>query len=372
MKTGSNVVSFAAFCDTKAFSSAAPAEGIHAVPATPKKIGKALENKGLPPLVGPPGSKHFGSKSKSSSKKKKATSSHSSKAPKVMRSPGPDGHLLDCAAMNATNLRLAYLGEYTSWRNRKSVCKMKHNPWHAAWNEFRVFLRDMGPKASPADTLNRIDNDDPAYGPGLCQWADKFAQNNNKGNNVKITVPWTGEVFTVAEIAKLHDVLPKTVYAWKAKGYTAVEMLAGKKNKHLLALNTALEALPATTMAKPPARKIGKPAPPKFSEWNPTSEELAHYNVTGEMIDSRMEEKLAGYKNVVDWVQRYNNGLPLPKNPPSWKYWRLPASLASKSSDAPKSMPKSLGPFGPSKSMPKSLGFFGSCKPKGKFNDDIS
>ena len=189
--------------------------------------------------------------------------------------------------------------------------------------------------------------------------ADKITQNNNKGNNVKITVPWTGEVLTVAQIAKLHDVLPKTVYNWKAKGYTAVEMLAGKKNKHLLALNTALEALHAATMAKPPARKIGIPAPPTSREWNPTPEEIAHYNMTGEMRDSRMDERLAEYENVVDWVQRYNNGLPLPKNPPNWKHYRLPASLASKSSDAPKSMPKSLGPFGPS-------------KPKGKFNDDIS
>jgi hypothetical protein len=351
MKTASNIVSFAAFCDTKAFSSTPPAKEIHALAATPKKLGKTSDNQGLQALIGIPGSEHFGSKSKSSSKKKTISSSHSSKSPKVMPSPGPDGFKHDCATMTATQLRLEYGSEYTSWRNRKSVCKKKNKPWDPAWNEFKDFLRDMGRKTSPADTLDRIDNDNPAYGPGLCRWADKTTQNNNKGNNVKIVVPVLGEVLTVPKLAKLHGVQPQTIYKWIAKGYSPLELLAGKKVTSLLALNTALEELPnseATIKAKPPARKIAVPSPPNF-EWNPTVEEIDHYNSTGEMLDSRYEETLAEHQEVIDWVARYNAGLPLPKDPPKWTYWRLPASLASNSSPSSKCLSKPPGPPGPSK-----------------------
>ncbi len=357
MKTASNIVSFAAFCDTKAFSSAAPAKEIHAIAATPKKIGKSPDNQGLQALNGTPGSEHFGSKSKLSSKKKKTSSSHISKSPKVIPSAGPDGYLHDCAAMSPTRLRLAYEGEYNSWRNRKSVCKKKDKPWDAAWNEFKDFLRDMGPKTSPADTLDRIDNDNPAYGPGLCRWADKFTQNNNKGNNVKIVIPVTGEILTVPQLAHTHGVLPKTVYKWIANGYTPVELLAGTKNKHLLALNAGLEKLPTSKATKPPGRKISMPILPKSAvEYEPTDDEIDHYNSTGEMLDSRYEEMLAEYKRVVDWVVRYNAGLLPPKDPPKWTHWRLPASLASNS-------------FTPSKSLPKPPGLPGPSKPKGVYNE---
>lgn len=158
-----------------------------------------------------------------------------------------------------------------------------------AWNEFRDFLRDMGPKPDPADTLDRKDNDKLAYGPGLCRWASKTVQNNNKGNNVKITIPVTGEVWTVAKLAKLHSVTPKTIHNWISQHYCPLELLAGKKVSSLLALNTALEELP-TTKANPPARKIEIPPPPK-KEWDPTPEEEDHYCETGKMLDSRYAER---------------------------------------------------------------------------------
>jgi hypothetical protein len=69
----------------------------------------------------------------------------------------------------------------------------------------------MGPKPSLARTLDRIDSAVPAYGPGLCQWADKIAQNNNKSDNIKIIVPLIDEAFTEQKLAKLHGVRVKTI-----------------------------------------------------------------------------------------------------------------------------------------------------------------
>jgi hypothetical protein len=99
------------------------------------------------------------------------------------------------------------------------------------WDSFNGFLLSMGPKPSPAHTLDRSDNTLGAYGPGLCQWADKFAQNNNNSDNIKIFVPPTNEVFTPQKLAKLHGVNVKTVYKWISNFYSSLELLAGKKSK---------------------------------------------------------------------------------------------------------------------------------------------
>lgn len=184
----------------------------------------------------------------------------------------------------------------------------------------------MGPMTSPGDTLDRIDNDNPAYGPGLCRWADKLVQNNNKGNNLKIIIPVTGEVFTAAQIAKLHGVQTKTVYKWIEIGYTPIEMLAGKKSKHLAALQTGLVKPSTPKAVKGSALKFRVPPPPlPPKDWEPTNEDIDHYNRTGEMLDSRYEERLAEHQEVVRWVIRHNAGLPQPTERPKLKYWKFSA-----------------------------------------------
>ena len=62
-----------------------------------------------------------------------------------------------------------------------------------------AFLVDVGPRPSPAHTLDRIDNNKD-YGPENCRWATRTVQSNNRNNNRWVTV--LGERRTVSQWAR--------------------------------------------------------------------------------------------------------------------------------------------------------------------------
>jgi hypothetical protein len=64
------------------------------------------------------------------------------------------------------------------------------------WNaSFWDFVADVGPKPSPAHSLERIDNDGP-YEPSNVRWASPREQNLNTRQNRLIT--WQGETLPLA------------------------------------------------------------------------------------------------------------------------------------------------------------------------------
>lgn len=337
MGSPSKIVLFSEFHKPKSFSPANVQSEKIASPGDSEKIAETPENIGLAGISGDTAEAQFGSKAKSSSSKKvKAAGSSLKGAVKVSPTAGPEGHKLDCISMTATQLRLAYGGEYTSWRNRKLACKKKGWPWATEWNTFKGFLLSMGPKPTHAHTLDRKDNSVLAYGPDLCRWADKVTQNNNKGNNLKIQVPLTGEVLTPQELAKMHGFKTKTIYKWHAEHYSPLEMLAGKKNKSLLAVSMELDKLASVLPPKGKKLPRKKAAPPKWvprsNEWDPTPEEYDHYLETGKKLDSRYDKKRAEYDAMVEWANRYNAGLSVPEKVVGEYYsYGVPTEPTSKS-----------------------------------------
>lgn len=124
--------------------------------------------------------------------------------------------------------------EYVIWRNIKARC---HNPnnthyknyggrgitLHSAWiNNFSAFLAYVGRRPSMSHTLDRIDNNK-GYEPGNLRWVDRYAQANNKANNVIIT--YNGVSKTRAEWADFTGIPYFTIRRRLALGWSVEETL---------------------------------------------------------------------------------------------------------------------------------------------------
>lgn len=68
----------------------------------------------------------------------------------------------------------------------------------ARWQNFKVFLSDMGPRPV-GGLLDRRDNDD-GYSPKNCRWANRKEQNSNRRNC--IYVDCDGETVTLREYCR--------------------------------------------------------------------------------------------------------------------------------------------------------------------------
>ena len=115
-------------------------------------------------------------------------------------------------------LRLQYRREANSHAAMKRRCRDGSFALDPAWDQFRDFLRDMGPQTSSDATIDRIDPTVRRYGPGLCRWATKTEQTINRANT--IWVDFRGERLRLKEFAEKIGVKYTTVHGALARGET--------------------------------------------------------------------------------------------------------------------------------------------------------
>jgi hypothetical protein len=125
------------------------------------------------------------------------------------------------AYRHGANRRGARTTEYEIWvgiRKRVHNANDKLYPYYGGrgvtlceeWEDFSVFLRDVGRRPSKAHSLDRKDNDGP-YAPGNVRWATKAEQARNRRSNVLV------EGKTLKEQCAQHGFAYKTVWRWYVK-----------------------------------------------------------------------------------------------------------------------------------------------------------
>ncbi|MBS0233448.1 MAG: hypothetical protein JSR99_08170 [Proteobacteria bacterium] len=99
----------------------------------------------------------------------------------------------------------------------------------AEFRDFRFFLRELGPCPKKGFTVDRIDNDNKTYGPGLVRWADKKTQNNNKSDTNIFIDPKSEKKYTTASLMKKHNCSSAVIRKRKQRHWTDAEQIAGRR-----------------------------------------------------------------------------------------------------------------------------------------------
>lgn len=118
--------------------------------------------------------------------------------------------------------------EYRTWRHMNHRCNNRtstdYNRYGGRgikvcerWKSFENFLSDMGLRPSPQHSIDRIDNDGD-YTPENCRWATRNQQNNNKRNNIRLTL--NGVTMSVAEASPILGIRASTLWARLSYGWS--------------------------------------------------------------------------------------------------------------------------------------------------------
>ena len=86
----------------------------------------------------------------------------------------------------------------------------------------------MGPRPSKDHTVDRLDNDNPKYGPGLCGWRTKSEQNANKSTSISLT-DTERTTRPLIEWATITGQKPDTMRKRRQAGWTDVEVIRGER-----------------------------------------------------------------------------------------------------------------------------------------------
>lgn len=99
--------------------------------------------------------------------------------------------------------------EYKIWQGMRSRCNSRNDGAYRnyggrgisvcpEWDDFIIFLKEMGTRPGPGYELDRIDNEK-GYSKGNCHWTTSQINENNRRNNRR--VEYRGKTQTIAEWA---------------------------------------------------------------------------------------------------------------------------------------------------------------------------
>ncbi len=112
--------------------------------------------------------------------------------------------------LSTAELRRRYPGEASNHANMLGRARASKAFVHPAYQKFKPFLRDMGPKPDPTFTVDRRDNSNPVYGPGLCVWRSPKDQARNRSTTIHLTDA-DGTKRPLAEWAEIVGEKPDTL-----------------------------------------------------------------------------------------------------------------------------------------------------------------
>jgi hypothetical protein len=145
-----------------------------------------------------------------------------------------DAWKADCENLSAMDLRRRYSREANCHRNMLSRRKSQGAVVSPLFEDFRCFLKAMGPMPVAGATVDRIDNADPEYAPGKVRWADKRTQNSNKGDSLLFHYSRTGDNYTTSRLAKLQKVPAGTIRQRFKRGWSDDEIIEGKRSENVI------------------------------------------------------------------------------------------------------------------------------------------
>jgi hypothetical protein len=122
-------------------------------------------------------------------------------------------------------------GEYFTWQSMIQRCKNPNSVQYPRyggrgisvceqWNEFAVFLRDMGERPSPGHSIDRFPDKNGNYEPGNCRWATRKEQGRNTRQNRLITIK--GETRCLIEWAEHIGINKGTITSRLDRGWDEV------------------------------------------------------------------------------------------------------------------------------------------------------
>lgn len=119
--------------------------------------------------------------------------------------------------------------EYKAWKAMRGRCAREDPRWKGRgitvdpiWDDYELFLEEVGRKPSPEYSIERIDNDK-GYTSGNVKWATDIEQARNKRSN--LLVYYNGKTMCFAELCEELGIEYKFAYPRFRRGKTIEDII---------------------------------------------------------------------------------------------------------------------------------------------------